>query len=179
LAPSPVLPPPEGVDRLWALLAYDGAARALVGAFKYRHRRSIVDALAPAMAALVEPRFDVVTWLPATPAHRRSRGYDQARLLALGVAHSLGLPAARLLQRRRGPPQTGRPALERAEGPALVARRVPAGSRVLLVDDVVTTGASMRAAALALLTGGAARVSGVALARTPLKTAVRTAETSM
>jgi predicted amidophosphoribosyltransferase len=179
LRPAPDLGVPEGLDRLWALVAYEGAGRELVTAFKYHQRREVAQRLAPALGRLVDERFDLVTWLPTSAARRRARGYDQARLLARALAPSVARGAARpLLRRRPGPAQTGRPAAARAGGPALVARRVPAGARVLVVDDVVTTGASMRSAALALQQAGAAAVSGAALARTPLKEGTRSVETT-
>jgi competence protein ComFC len=125
------------------------------------------------MAALVASLVggvDVVTWAPTSKDRRRRRGFDQAELLARRVARELGLPSAALLRRAHGPPQTGRLAAERRVGPAfvVVAARVP--SHVLVVDDVVTTGATLTAAARALRHAGAATVVGVAAARTPLKT---------
>jgi ComF family protein len=167
LRPAPALACPDGLDHLWALLAYEGAGRRLVTAVKYRRGRGAVPGLARALAdRLADEPVDVVTWLPTTATRRRARGFDQARLLAQGVARARGVPVTALLRRRPGPAQTGRSARERREGPVLVARRF-SGGRVLLVDDVVTTGASMTAAATALRAVGCASVAGAALARTP------------
>lgn len=180
LRPAPDLGVPAGLDELWALLAYEGPGRALVTAFKYRQRRDLAVRLAPALADRIDRPVDVVTWLPTTAARRRARGYDQARLLARATAARLGgPPVRRLLRRRAGPPQTGSSAPARAIGPAFVARRALGGARVLVVDDVVTTGASLRAAAGALRRAGASSVVGLALARTPLKAPGRSAETTI
>ena len=111
---------------------------------------------------------DVVTWAPTAPGRRRARGYDQAEVLARAVGRSLGVPVRGLLRRTdRAGPQTGRRRAERlARAPTFVAtRRVP--DRVVVVDDVVTTGATLQAAASALVAGGAHSVRAVAAAATP------------
>ena len=170
---APSLPPPPGVDGCAALLAYDGAGRELVARLKYRNARSTVPFLARGMAALVaevEPLagpVDLVTWAPTTPARLRARGFDQAQVLARAVAGRLGVPSRRLLRRGAGPAQTGRDAVARYEGPAFAVRRGLRGERILLVDDVVTTGATVGAAARALRRAGAGGVWVVAAARTP------------
>jgi predicted amidophosphoribosyltransferase len=163
--PAPALPPPPGVDRCVALLAYEGVGREVVARLKYRNARSALPWLATGMAALVAgDEVDAVTWVPTTAARRRARGFDQGRLLARAVARRLGVPCRPLLRRLPGPPQTGASRAERLRGPRLVARRPPP-RRVLLVDDVVTTGATLAAAARALRAAGDVRVTAVAAAR--------------
>jgi predicted amidophosphoribosyltransferase len=173
LKPSPSLPPPPSIDRCHALLAYEGPARDVVARIKYRNERSALAWLARGLAGLVDPGgIDVVTWLPTTDERRRTRGFDQSALLARAVAHHLRRPCRRLLVRHPGPAQTGRPAAERRVGPRLDARRTghrPVPARVLVVDDVVTTGSSATAAALALRRAGAVRVVLAAAARTPAR----------
>jgi predicted amidophosphoribosyltransferase len=73
-----------------------------------------------------------------------------------------------LLRRRPGPPQTGRSLIERRRGPSFDVR-CPSPERVLVVDDIVTSGATVTAAALALRAGGALEVRAVVAARTPPK----------
>ena len=166
MRPAPALPPPPGVDACTAVLAYDGPARDVVARLKYRNHRSALVGLAAAMAASVTTPPDVVTWAPTTTRRRRDRGFDHAELLARAVARHLSRPCRPLLDRRPGPPQTGRPLAERLAGPHLAPRRAVAG-RVLVVDDVVTSGATATAAALALRAAGAGAVDVVAAARTP------------
>ncbi|MEO7555773.1 MAG: phosphoribosyltransferase family protein [Acidimicrobiales bacterium] len=168
---APNLPPPAPVDVVHALLAYDGGGRELVARLKYRNARASVPWLGEHLAALVRlagTTVDVVTWVPTTVERRRDRGFDQAELLARAVARPLRLPCRSLLDRRPGPAQTGRSAAERRAGPRISARRGRAPERVLLVDDVLTTGATAAAAARALRAAGTEFVAAAVAARTPL-----------
>lgn len=148
-----------------AVFVYDELARAIMLAAKNGGRRdlfrllgrSLVDAL-PAGVPI-----DVVTWVPASPRQRSQRGYDQGRLLARAAARRLGCPHQRLLRRVDEVPQTGRSRAERLEGPQLRARGSLTGN-VLLVDDVRTTGASIRTSAAVLRHAGATSVTTMAVA---------------
>jgi predicted amidophosphoribosyltransferase len=166
---APVLADPVGVDACLALLSYEGAGRELVARLKYRNSRAALPGLAKAMASLViDPgNIDVVTWAPTTPARRRQRGFDQAELLARAVARDLRRPCRRLLVRLPGQAQTGRPLAERRGGPSFRAPFQVPGSTVLVVDDVITSGATVAAAARALRQAGATSVVALAAARTP------------
>ena len=171
---APALPAPEGLDSLRALLRYEDAGRELLARLKYRNARATVAWLAYHLAGLVPVGLvDAVTWIPTTNLRRRGRGFDQAELLARAVASRLGLPCLHLLEHGPGPPQTGRSADERRRGPpftirrACLTKRMPA--RILVVDDVVTSGATMRSAAAALRVAGAKEVHGLAAGRTPLR----------
>jgi predicted amidophosphoribosyltransferase len=173
LQPPPAAGPPDGVDWWVSAFAYQDALRDLVARAKYRGARTGWGWLAEALAEVVAeaggaPSLQVVTWPPTTLARRRERGFDQAEWLARRVAGHLSLPAAALLRRRSGPAQTGRDRRARAEhGPAFVAHPAARGTRLLVVDDVATTGATLASAARALRVGGAVTVAAATGARTP------------
>jgi ComF family protein len=174
LRPAPPRPPPPGVDGCRAVLAYDGAGRELVARLKYRNARSSIAWLAGRMAAAVGSLAGgegpaLVTWVPTSAARRRDRGFDQAELLARAVARRLGLRCRALIARAHGPPQTGRSLVERRIGPSFRAPRAVPAAVVILVDDVVTTGSTLSAAARTLRGAGASRVVVVAAARTPYR----------
>jgi predicted amidophosphoribosyltransferase len=137
----------------------------LVTALKYRNERSAVPALAAALAEL-SPRTDLITWAPTSRRRRRRRGFDQAELLARATAGRARCPCRRTLRRLSGGAQTGSSLAARVTTPAFVAvAAVP--ERVVLVDDVVTTGSTLSAAASALHAAGASEVVGLVVARTP------------
>jgi len=155
-----------------APFAYEGVARELVARVKYWRARATVPWLAKHMARLVgvagaATEVDFATWTPTTTSRRHARGFDHAEVLARAVARELGLRARPTLRRRPGPPQTGRPAAARRAGPQFDARRIAFSARVLLVDDVATTGATVAAAAAALRRAGVTSVVAVTAARTP------------
>jgi predicted amidophosphoribosyltransferase len=157
-----------------AALAYVGAGRELVARVKYRNDRRALGWLAAQTAAHHEParcQPASITWAPTTPGRRRERGFDHAELLARLVARRLRLPVRRLLVRVPGPAQTGRSKAERACGPRFAPSpqlaKLARGSSVVLIDDVVTTGATLAAAARVLHAAGVAEVRGLVAARTP------------
>lgn len=159
-----------GVDAAVAALRYDPASRRLVAGLKYRGNRAVVgwlvDRLAPAVLRHAAVGTTQLTWAPTSPARRRARGYDQAEELARALGRRTGLPARRLLRRQPGPGLTGRNRSDRVGAVAFVALRPCAGT-VVVVDDVVTTGTTLRAAAATLRAAGADRVVAAVAARVP------------
>jgi len=172
---APAGGPIPGVTRATAVFAYEGVARELIAGVKYRNERGSVRWLAARLArecerapiGLVTRPCDVVTWIPASARRRALRGVDHGALLARALWAELGLTARCLLQRDAGPPQTGRAACERRTGPVLHGVGAISGRSVLVVDDVVTTGATLSAAARVLRACGARDVQAATLARTP------------
>ena len=159
-----------------AALPFDGVARQVLHGLKYRNRRGVARQLARLMVRRLRVgTVDVVTWAPTSGARARARGYDQAELLARAVAHELGVPCRRLLYRTHGEQQTGHTRAERLNGVSFRSRALPRSGqragrpplRVLLVDDVVTTGATLVAARSALLRAGVGSVVCAAAAATP------------
>jgi len=150
-------------------VAYTGPTRALVRAWKERGIRLLVTEAADLVAESVpRPAADVITYIPPDGDRSIKRGHQPAKDLAAALGERWGLPVACLLTRTRAVArQTGLPRAERrrnmrgAFAPAHAA--VPA--RVVLVDDVYTTGATADAAAAALRAGGAHEVHVVTLAR--------------
>ncbi|MBI4933092.1 MAG: ComF family protein [Actinobacteria bacterium] len=151
-----------------AALPFSGVARQVVLGLKYRNRRSVARHLARLMVRRVPVgQVHLVTWAPTSAGRARQRGFDQAELLARSIARELGVPCRRLLFRTHGTAQTGHSRAERLRGPSFRARSSRDGLRVLLVDDVVTTGATLAAAKDALLAAGVGEVVCIAAAATP------------
>lgn len=166
------------VRALRAAYLHDGPVRRLVHALKYRGWYGVARTIAARMSTLsfpaeVESELDLVVAVPLAPVRRRQRGYNQAELLASGLASAKRLKHAEgALERARtaGSQTTLHPDERRANvaGAFRVAPRT-AGSvtaaHILLVDDVWTTGATALACADALLDGGARAVSIMTFAR--------------
>jgi ComF family protein len=142
-----------------------------VRALKFRGGEFLATPLAHALAACCRAdSADVVTAVPLAWPRLLRRGYNQAEALARPLATSLGLPYRALLRRRPRPRQSHLTRPERARN-VLGAFRARGclrpGVRVLLVDDVLTTGATLGAAASALRRAGASAVLAAVVARTP------------
>jgi ComF family protein len=156
-----------------AAVAFTGRARDVVLGLKYRNRRQVARHLAGLVVNAIVANGDqadlgVVTWAPTSPRRRRARGFDQAEYVARYVARQLGVPCRRMLVRTgASTAQTGRTRAERLHGPTFRASPRAAGRRVLVIDDVITTGATLAAAAAALRRAGATEVRSYAVAATP------------
>lgn len=149
-------------DAAWAPFAYDGPARALMHALKLDGRLSLAGWMAREMAAGV-PAGGRLVPVPAAPARRRRRGFDPAALLcgALGQAEDV-------LRRRDSSARqvgAGRRARRAAAGRLRVQAVAAAPERVILIDDVHTTGATLDACARALKAAGARHVTALTFAR--------------
>ena len=165
--------PAAGVPA-WAAVSYAAAARDLVAALKFRGARPVARAMAGQIAVAAPPGLlqgSVLVPVPLHPSRLRSRGFNQARLIAVDLAARTGIPLSDCLE-RGGPAttQVGRDRRQRAAGiSGRVGTRegVPVPPAVLVVDDVITTGATLGACERALRGAGAVHVRALAYARTP------------
>jgi predicted amidophosphoribosyltransferase len=146
---------------------YEGPAGALVRALKFGGRVAIADVMAGQIAARVQIEGSIVP-VPVHPSHRRRRGVDHTAALARALARRTGVPSAACLVRAGDPrPQAGRGRAARVQGPpgqVRVTATPPA--TVVLVDDVVTTGATLAASIAALRDSGSRQIAPIVYART-------------
>jgi ComF family protein len=167
--------PPDPLLQLEWCAPFAGTVRRAIHALKYDGERRLAEPLGAAVAARwrrAGAGGEILVPVPVHAARRRERGFDQAELLASAAARSLGLAwSPALLRARSTAPQFRLDRRHRASNVAEAFVAAPgrradiAGRWVVLVDDVVTTGATLGAAGRAVLDAGAAAVSAVTLAR--------------
>lgn len=165
----------------WRALAYhglyQGALRDLVLRFKFGGDLALAQLLGAWLenAASCLPAPDALVGMPQHPAHLRRRGFNQAHELARALHRATRIPlrADLLFRKRDGAPQASLNAQERPGNVRGVfsAHASVAGLRLWLIDDVMTTGSTLREATRTLLDAGAAEVCVLAVARTPRTTA--------
>ena len=160
---------PPRFDRLIAPFVYAFPVDALIHALKYGRRLVASRPLAEALAATVDERADLIVPMPLSAARLRERGFNQAQEIARRVGRLSATEVAADLCRRvmETPPQATLPWKARASNVrgAFVCDRDLRGAHVAVVDDVVTTGATLNELARVLKRAGAARVSGWSVAR--------------
>ena len=162
---------PPGIEVVVAAGEYEGTVRAAAHALKFAVRLPVAAIAGEAMVAAAErasiPLEGEVVPVPPDPLRWRRRGFDPAEELALAVARLAGLSFRPCLRRRAGRRQVGRDRRARLARPPRVLARGPAPARAILVDDVLTTGATLAASAAALRAGGGSEVIALTLARSP------------
>jgi predicted amidophosphoribosyltransferase len=165
--------PPHPAPYGWAPLAYEGGARALVRALKFRGAIGLAATMAAQIAATAPAELlDGFTLVPVPihPARLRRRGYNQAEWLALEVGERRGCPVSVCLERvGSSDSQVGRTRLERMESiehSIRVREGYEVPKRVVVVDDVITTGATIDACLGVLFDAGCELAGGLAYART-------------
>jgi len=158
---------PQGVDRVWSSAPHDGVARSLVGALKFRHLLPVAELMAERIHWLAPGHLlgGAVVPVPAAPPRLRRRGFDPAGELAAALAVSLDADLAPCLARRGLGHQVGRRRAERISSPPQIEATAESPRSVLLLDDVLTTGATLTACATALRGAGAKRVVALTFTR--------------
>jgi predicted amidophosphoribosyltransferase len=158
---------PPGLDRAWSSAPHEGVARNLVAALKFRHLLPVAELMADRIQWLAPAHMlsGAIVPVPPSPSRLRRRGFDPAGELAAALAEGLEAPLESCLVRRGGRRQVGRRRAERIGQPPRIHARATAPRSVLLVDDVLTTGATLTACAQALRAAGAARVVAITFAR--------------
>ena len=172
---------PPAFERARAAWVFEGAPRALIHRFKYERRFALAARLAPPMARTRGAREMLEAWQPQflvpVPLHAsrlRARGFNQSALLARELSLACGVPTLELLQRTRPtPPQVGLARKERqhnvrgafATDAYLWEKHRVKGARILLIDDVFTTGATLGECAQTLQKAGAAAIGALTIAR--------------
>ena len=157
-----------------AVWYYNDNVRNGILRFKFGKRPSYASAygrfLAMKLLRSQKADFDVLTWVTTGYRRRRKRGYDQAKLIAVAVANELGVKAQRTLKKiRHTPPQSSLATVAQRRANVLGAYKVIRpelirGKRVLVIDDIITTGATASECARVLLTAGAKEVRFAAVA---------------
>jgi predicted amidophosphoribosyltransferase len=158
---------PPGLDRAWSSAPYEGVARDLVAALKFRRLLPVADLMADRIQWLAPAHMLSGAVVPVPPARLRlrRRGFDPAGELAAALAERLEVCVEPCLVRHGSRRQVGRRRAERLGQPPRIEATGSVPRSVLLVDDVLTTGATMSACAQALRAAGAARVVAVTFAR--------------
>ncbi|MGA2197810.1 MAG: ComF family protein [Bryobacteraceae bacterium] len=163
----------RGFDAAYCYGSYEGALRELIHLYKYGRVQTLAKPLGDLLAAALprEERFDAITAVPLHWRRRWQRGFNQSELLARAMAERYGIPVVRALGRVRATvSQAGLSNTRRRENVAMAfacrrGARALAGKRILLIDDVLTTGSTAAACARALKRAGAAKVALLAVAR--------------
>jgi competence protein ComFC len=165
---------PLSLGQVRSVFRYEGDVRRLVHAFKFRYVSALADSLAGPMASLAAAagvEVDALVPVPLSAARERERGFNQALLLARSLGGELTIPVLEALRRRRSGPTQALSA-SAAERRLNVAGRfdlrkdaIVAGMRLLLIDDVATTCATLDACARVLLAAGASEVAALTFAR--------------
>ena len=165
------------VARWTAVWYYKDNVRQSLLHYKFRRRRNYAACYGRLLAMKLQNTqlddFDVLTWVPISRLRRYRRGFDQVELLASAVASELGVPAVKSLKKiRHTPPQSRLKSAAQRRANILGAYRVcdpeaVQGKRVLLLDDIITTGATISECARMLTLSGASAVCCAAVAVAP------------
>ncbi len=156
-----------GLDRAWSTASHEGAARDLVAALKFRRLLPVAELMADRIHWLAPSTLLTGTIVPVPTAPLRSalRGFDPAAEIAAALAQRTGLPLQACLARRGGGRQVGKRRAQRVGHPPLIQARGKVPRSALLIDDVLTTGATLSSCARALRQAGAIRIAAITFTR--------------
>ncbi len=162
------------IDEIFSALSYQHEARRLITGLKFRRLVPLARVAAEVMAAHAPVRLleAAIVPVPPSPARLRSRGLDPAEEIARALAALTGSRIQPCLGRAEAVRQVGRARRERLEDPPRFFGVAEPPASALLVDDVLTTGATLSACARALRSGGCTRVAGLTFACTERRQAV-------
>lgn len=160
---------PAGLDRAWSSAPHEGVARDLVTGLKFRRLLPVAGLMAERIQWLAPASLLSGTIVPAPTARLRSlaRGFDPAAEIAAALAELTAMPFSACLTRLGGARQVGRRRAERIGHPPRFRVRGEVPRSVVLVDDVLTTGATLSACARTLRRAGAVRVVAITFTRRP------------
>lgn len=158
---------PPGLDRVWSSTPHEGVARDLVSALKFRRLLPVAELIADRIHWLAPAELLSGTIVPVPTARLRSvaRGFDPAAEIAAALAEQTKLPLQSCLVRRGGGRQVGKRRAQRIGHPPLIRPRGEVPRSTLLIDDVLTTGATLSSCAQALRQAGAVRVVAITFTR--------------
>jgi predicted amidophosphoribosyltransferase len=158
---------PPGVDRAWSAAPHEDVARSLVTALKFRRLLPVAGLMADRIRWLAPSELlsGTIVPVPTAPLRTALRGFDPAAELAAALAEKADLPLQPCLARRGAGRQLGKRRAERVGHPPRIRTTGEVPRSVLLVDDVLTTGATLSACAQALRAAGAVRVAAITFAR--------------
>ena len=165
----------KGIPRCTSLFHYEGDIRQAILRYKFHGLSFYSHEFAALMADNLsdeELACDEITWVPLSRERKRTRGYDQAQLIAEELSTRRGIPCRCLLEKQKNTsPQSGSRSREERKANIRNAYRIKngidiRGKTVLLTDDIVTTGATLEECAVVLSAAGAACVKAVTIART-------------
>ena len=161
--------------RCWVPMIYAGSVRDAIIRFKFQDQPGYATEFGKILARCIrehlEGQYDLITWIPVSAARLKKRGYDQAMLLAMAAALELDDVAVETLKKHADNPAQSSltdavQRLHNVQGAYTVPDpELVAGKRILLIDDIITTGATLDEASRTLLDAGAAEVLAAALAQ--------------
>lgn len=157
----------SGLDRVWSSAPHEGVARDLVTALKFRRLLPVAGVMAERIEWLAPESLlsGAIVPVPSTRLRSLGRGFDPAAEIAAALALRTGAPLCPVLSRSDFGRQLGRRRAQRIGRPPHVRLRGEAPRSVLLIDDVLTTGATLAACAGALRGGGSIRVAAITFTR--------------